>query len=178
MVLFRSTPSHLEIVITWCYRKAFYIVFPPCKVSNPTKSILLKVSIFSLTWVLAHGFTRRESRPFSIVLPYLHGFTNVVDSLFPEILESKQETHWLQIVLTFCHTTGSHWPVTDRFKPGSYLLRMRIWSACDVNYTTLLSQRYSQVSWTQFNSVRISLRICDVNIRIAFAFAGSMNRAL
>ena len=25
--------------------------------------------------------------------------------------------------------------------------------------------------------MRISLRICDVNIRIAFAFAGSMNRA-
>ena len=29
-------PNSLEIVITWCYRKPFYIVLPPCKVSNPT----------------------------------------------------------------------------------------------------------------------------------------------
>ena len=35
-VLFRTTPTHLEIVITWCYRKLFYILFAPCKVSNPT----------------------------------------------------------------------------------------------------------------------------------------------
>ena len=50
----------------------------------------------------------------------------------------------------------------------------QIWHEFDV--TTLLSQRYSQVSCGQLNSVRISLRICDVNIRIAFA--GSMNQAL
>ena len=36
-VLFRTTPNSLEIVIAWCYRKPFYIVFPPCKVSNPTQ---------------------------------------------------------------------------------------------------------------------------------------------
>ena len=35
-VLFRTTPTHLEIIITWCYRKPVYIVFPPFKVSNPT----------------------------------------------------------------------------------------------------------------------------------------------
>ena len=33
---FQNHPNSLEIVIKWCYRKPFYIVFPPCKVSNPT----------------------------------------------------------------------------------------------------------------------------------------------
>ena len=33
---FQNHPNSLEIVTTWCYRKPFYIVFPPCKVSNPT----------------------------------------------------------------------------------------------------------------------------------------------
>ena len=46
----------------------------------------------------------------------------------------------------------------------------RIFREFDV--TTLLSQRYSQEIWPQLNSVRI----CNVNIRIAFA--GSMNQAL
>ena len=48
-VLFRTTPTHLEIVITWCYRKPFHVVFPPRKVSNPT-CIILKLSLkyFSL----------------------------------------------------------------------------------------------------------------------------------
>ena len=32
----QNHPNSLEIVITWCYRKPFRIVFPPCKVSNPT----------------------------------------------------------------------------------------------------------------------------------------------
>ena len=40
-VLLRTIPTHLEIVITWCYRKPFHIVFPPCKVSNPTDRYLL-----------------------------------------------------------------------------------------------------------------------------------------
>ena len=35
-VLFRTTPTQLEIIITWCYRKPCYIVYSPCKVSNPT----------------------------------------------------------------------------------------------------------------------------------------------
>ena len=35
-ILFRTTPTHLEIIITWCYRKPYYILFPPCKISNPT----------------------------------------------------------------------------------------------------------------------------------------------
>ena len=35
-VLFRTTPTHLEIIITWCYRKPFHIVLSPCKDSNPT----------------------------------------------------------------------------------------------------------------------------------------------
>ena len=36
-VLFRTTPTHLEIVITWCYRKPFHLTYPPCKVSNPNQ---------------------------------------------------------------------------------------------------------------------------------------------
>ena len=31
---FKTTPPHLEIIITWCYRRPFHIVFPPFKVSN------------------------------------------------------------------------------------------------------------------------------------------------
>ena len=30
---FQNHPNTLEIVITWCYRKPFHIIFPPCKVS-------------------------------------------------------------------------------------------------------------------------------------------------
>ena len=33
---FRTTPTHLEFIMTWCYRKPHYTEFPPCKVSNPT----------------------------------------------------------------------------------------------------------------------------------------------
>ena len=33
---FQNQPNSLHIVITWCYRKPFCIVFPPCTVSNPT----------------------------------------------------------------------------------------------------------------------------------------------
>ena len=29
-LLFRTTRTHLEIVITWFYRKLFCVVFPPC----------------------------------------------------------------------------------------------------------------------------------------------------
>ena len=50
---FQNHPNSLEIVITWCYRKPFYIVFPPCKVSNPTylKLWLIQTLAFS-TWLL------------------------------------------------------------------------------------------------------------------------------
>ena len=34
--LFRTIPTHLDIVITWCYCKPFHTIFPQCKVSNPT----------------------------------------------------------------------------------------------------------------------------------------------
>ena len=37
---FQNHPNSLEIVITWCYRNPFHIIFPPCKVSNPTILIL------------------------------------------------------------------------------------------------------------------------------------------
>ena len=50
----------------------------------------------------------------------------------------------------------------------------RIWREFDV--TTILSQRdrkWVEQSWTAAN---IRCNFCDVNIRFAFAFAGSMNR--
>ena len=46
-VIFRTTPTQLEIIITWCYCKPYYIKFPPCKVSNPTYMIVLHASLCS-----------------------------------------------------------------------------------------------------------------------------------
>ena len=43
----RTTSTHLEI-ITWCYRKLFYILSPPCKVSNPTKGKMYQVETIYL----------------------------------------------------------------------------------------------------------------------------------
>ena len=64
-----------------------------------------------------------------------------------------------------------------RVKPGSYFLRMR--SKFDVNLTShppfaVIIREGVEQSSTAANR---SLRICDVKIRFAFAFARSMNRA-
>ena len=53
-VLFRTTPTHLEIVITWCYRKPFHIVVSPCKVSNPTH-------IGNVVWFDVQGLKEEKS---------------------------------------------------------------------------------------------------------------------
>ena len=51
---------------------------------------------------------------------------------------------------------------------------------CEVNLTSQPSFRSNIRKWVERSSTaaNFSLRICDVNIRIAFALAGSMNRAL
>ena len=50
---------------------------------------------------------------------------------------------------------------------------MRIWREFEVT-----TQRYSQEIWAQLNPCELfSANKCDVNIRIAFAIAGSMNQA-
>ena len=46
-VLFRTTPTQLEVFIACCYRKAYFNVLPPCKVSNLTISIILFLILFS-----------------------------------------------------------------------------------------------------------------------------------
>ena len=53
-VLFRTTPTHLEIIITWCYLKPFCIVFPPFQVSNPTHLFL------SSSAALAYGIYKQD----------------------------------------------------------------------------------------------------------------------
>ena len=66
----------------------------------------------------------------------------------------------------------------SRLKPSSYFLRMRMRCEFDVNLTSQPALRsdirkWVEQSWTAANYL---LRICDINIR--FAFARSMNRAL
>ena len=46
-VLFTTLSTHIEIGITWCYRKPFHVVFPPCKASNPIFIPLLFILIFA-----------------------------------------------------------------------------------------------------------------------------------
>ena len=46
--IFRTTPTHLEIVITWCYCKPVHIVFPPSKLFQ----ILLNWKISFTFWSL------------------------------------------------------------------------------------------------------------------------------
>ena len=61
-------------------------------------------------------------------------------------------------------------------KPGSYFLRMRMRSEFDV--TPSFRSEYRKGVEQSSTAANCSLRICDVKIRFAFAFAGIMNRAL
>ena len=67
-----------------------------------------------------------------------------------------------------------------RLKPGSYFMQMRMRSEFDVNLTSQPSFRSDIRKWVEQScpAANFSLRICDVNIRIAFAFTESMNQAL
>ena len=62
-------------------------------------------------------------------------------------------------------------------KPGSYFLPMR--SEFYVNLTSQLSFRSDIHKWVErsWTTANIRCDFCDNNIRFAFAFAGSMNRA-
>ena len=62
------------------------------------------------------------------------------------------------------------------FKPGPCILQLPMWSECWCQMAVL--QGMFCRSWARFNwSVNYLLRICDLKIHIAFAFAGIMNWA-
>ena len=86
-----------------------------------------------------------------------------------------READRLPFVLTQAINQFWYW---DQVKPGSYFLRMR--SEFDVNLTSQLSFRSDIRKWVErsWTAANIRCEFCDVNIRFAFAFAGSMNRAL
>ena len=94
---------------------------------------------------------------------------------FPTNHTNKSSINLVQALLvTPCST------LLCRVKPGSYFLRMRMRSDFDVNLTShppfaaIIRKGVEQ----RATAANCSLRICDVKIRFAFAFAGSMNRTL
>ena len=108
-------------------------------------------------------------------------FTHVVAEAIKQVQtnnlhKSNNNVHWIYLFYyRYTPLSTEDW----RLKPSSYFLQMRIWREFDVNLTSqpLCSDicKWVEQSWTAAN---YSLWICDVNVCIAFAFAGSMNRAL
>ena len=65
-VHFRTTPTHYEIIITWCYCIRHKIVISPCKVSSPTYEPTL--SVFYVLEMSEQGDSSSKSGLFKLVL--------------------------------------------------------------------------------------------------------------
>ena len=119
----------------------------------------------------------------SAIVPFLYAvipIREIIDWVMDNLEKSIKKMLINQDVWSSKYIVFLHTMCTVVVKPGSYFLRMRMRSEFDVNLTSQPSFRSDICKWVEqsWTAAKNSLRICAVNIRIAFAFAGSMNRAL